>query len=293
MIGNIKAAFKRFLFAFNWMGEEVDNLMDQKLADMSALVGYPDSTPDAAGLNDYYDALDDSRPSRFFHDWRKALELYARRLVRDQEHLLFLSVKTNVSYFPAANAIIVPAAGLRPGLFFQDGPASVNYGGLGTVVAREMTKIMDLEAMALDQPTAVPWNGSDTAKHYASSARCLLKSQKEAQRLFHAESPSDPVHSEILADFVGLLVAYAAFTVLPKEERAVRLHRSPLSSDQTFYAFHCAKLCEMNGNASSPSRQAAARLRCVLPLMNSEAFAETFNCPSSSPMNPLKKCSIW
>ncbi|KAH7960938.1 hypothetical protein HPB49_025189 [Dermacentor silvarum] len=400
MIGNIKAAFKRFLFAFNWMGEEVDNLMDQKLADMSALVGYPDSTPDAAGLNDYY------------------------------------------------------------GTSFS------------SVVAREMTKIMDLEAMALDQPTAVPWNGSDTAKHYASSARCLLKSQKEPQpdvRVWKASAraaltrrhvasdrgrgrapkrctscraslrvssrlPCSPtkraerrtqstqlawaclhavrivvpeftlllrghvigvlwsreersagdavaafgagvkilavvgVHAatrphatqsprltpyaprrdaarahafqrvrlvgaldvnacysvvrvqlfrgsvtkflhcprrvraldwvincspHYLYRFCGAAGAYAAFTVLPKEERAVRLHRSPLSSDQTFYAFHCAKLCEMNGNASSPSRQAAARLRCVLPLMNSEAFAETFNCPSSSPMNPLKKCSIW
>ncbi|XP_075539893.1 endothelin-converting enzyme 1-like [Dermacentor variabilis] len=293
MIGNIKVAFKRFLFAFKWMGDEVQNLMEHKLADTAALVGYPESAPDAHGLNDYYDELDDSTPPRFFHDWRKALELYARRLVRDQVHMLFLSVKANVSYSPAANAIIVPAASLQPGLFFQQGPASVNYGGLGTVVAREMTQIMNLQALTLDQPTAVEWNGSDTAKHYASSARCLLKSQKEALHRFHAESPIESPDSAILADFMGLLAAHAAFTDLPKEERAVRLHRSPLSSDQTFYAFHCAKLCELNGNASSQSRQATARLRCVVPLMNSEAFAEAFDCPASSPMNPSKKCSVW
>nr|XP_050029208.2 neprilysin-like [Dermacentor andersoni] len=293
MIANMKAAFKRFLFAFKWMGDEVQDLMEHQLTDMAALVGYPDSAPDARGLNDYYDELDDSTPSRFFHDWRKALELYARRLVRDQVHMLFLSVKTNVSYSPTANAIIVPAASLQPGLFFQQGPASVNYGGLGTVVAREMTQIMHLQSLTLDEPTAVKWNGSDTAKHYASSARCLLKSQKEAQHRFHAESPIESPDSAILADFVGLLAAYAAFTDLPKEERAVRLHRSPFDSDQTFYAFHCAKLCELNGNASSQSRQATARLRCVVPLMNSEAFAEAFDCPTSSPMNPSKKCSIW
>ncbi|XP_065286619.1 endothelin-converting enzyme 1-like [Dermacentor albipictus] len=293
MIGNIKAAFKRFLFAFKWMGDEVQNLMEHKLADMAVLVGYPDNTPDAHGLNDYYDELDDSTPSRFFHDWRKALELYSRRLVRDQVHMLFVSMKTRVSYSPSANAIIVPAASLQPGLFFQQGPASVNYGGLGTVVAREMTQIMHMQALTLEQPTAVKWNGSDTAKHYASSARCLLRSQKEAQHHFHTESSIESPDSAILADFVGLLAAYAAFMDLPKEERSVRLHRSPLGSDQTFYAFHCAKLCELNDNASSQSRQATARLRCMVPLMNSEAFAEAFDCPASSPMNPSKKCSIW
>ncbi|KAL1467206.1 hypothetical protein MTO96_042326, partial [Rhipicephalus appendiculatus] len=189
--------------------------------------------------------LEDSKPTRFFRDWRTALELYARRLVRDQQHLLFLSVEANVSYSPAANAIIVPEASLHPGIFYQDGPDSVNYGGLGT-----------------------------------------------AQRLFHAQLTSDPPDSENLADFVGLLAAHSAFTALPYEERTLSLHGVPLNADQTFYAFHCAKLCETNGKGSSHSRQDAARLRCVMPLMNSEAFADAFRCPYSSPMNPPKKCSL-
>ncbi|KAH7956762.1 hypothetical protein HPB52_012547 [Rhipicephalus sanguineus] len=246
MVGGIKAAFKRFLYAFTWMGDETHGMAEQRLSDVAALVGYPDGTPDSTGLNDYYDELEDSKPTRFFRDWRIALELYARRLVRDQQHLLFLSVTANVSYSTAANAIIVPAASLHPGIFYQGGPASVNYGGLGT-----------------------------------------------AQHLFHAQLTGDPPDSENLADVMGLLAAYSAFTGLPHEERAVTLHGSPLNSDQTFYAFHCAKLCEAKRKTSSHSRQGEARLRCVVPLMNSEAFAEAFKCPDSSPMNPPRKCSLW
>ncbi|KAL1467205.1 hypothetical protein MTO96_042326, partial [Rhipicephalus appendiculatus] len=236
--------------------------------------------------------LEDSKPTRFFRDWRTALELYARRLVRDQQHLLFLSVEANVSYSPAANAIIVPEASLHPGIFYQDGPDSVNYGGLGTVVAREMVQILDLQTFITEESHAASWKRSDLAGHYASTARCLRKSLQEAQRLFHAQLTSDPPDSENLADFVGLLAAHSAFTALPYEERTLSLHGVPLNADQTFYAFHCAKLCETNGKGSSHSRQDAARLRCVMPLMNSEAFADAFRCPYSSPMNPPKKCSL-
>ncbi|KAH6934192.1 hypothetical protein HPB50_021494 [Hyalomma asiaticum] len=104
---------------------------------------------------------------------------------------------------------------------------------------------------------------------------------------------SDRPDSENLADFVGVLAAHAAFTGLPHEERAVSLHGSPLSFDQTFYAFHCATSCEADAKTNSASRQKAARLRCVMPLMNSEAFAEAFKCTDSSPMNPTKKCSVY
>ncbi|KAL1445835.1 hypothetical protein MTO96_044786 [Rhipicephalus appendiculatus] len=54
MVGNIKATFKRFLYAFSWMGDEAPETAGQRLSDMAALVGYPDGTPDSSGLNGYY-----------------------------------------------------------------------------------------------------------------------------------------------------------------------------------------------------------------------------------------------
>ncbi|KAL1427023.1 hypothetical protein MTO96_017771 [Rhipicephalus appendiculatus] len=50
MVGNIKATFKRFLYAFSWMGDEAPETAGQRLSDMAALVGYPDGTPDSSGL---------------------------------------------------------------------------------------------------------------------------------------------------------------------------------------------------------------------------------------------------
>jgi predicted metalloendopeptidase len=36
-----------------------------------------------------------------------------------------------------------------------------------------------------------------------------------------------------------------------------------------------------------------ARVRIHGPIQNSPDFAKAFNCPSGSPMNPVKKCEVW
>ncbi|KAL3225443.1 hypothetical protein MRX96_025781 [Rhipicephalus microplus] len=148
MVGNIKDAFKRFLYALIGIGGELYKMTEQRISKMAALIGYPDGTPNSSDLNDYY-------------------------------------------------------ASLHPGIFYHDGPASVNYGGLGTVVAREMVQILGLQTFTREQGTTVWRNRSNVAEHFASIPRCLRKSLKETKQLFHVNLTSERLDSENLSDFLG------------------------------------------------------------------------------------------
>ncbi|GBM83848.1 hypothetical protein AVEN_78926-1 [Araneus ventricosus] len=35
------------------------------------------------------------------------------------------------------------------------------------------------------------------------------------------------------------------------------------------------------------------KYRANIPLINSPEFSAVFNCPSGTPMNPVKKCRLW
>lgn len=41
------------------------------------------------------------------------------------------------------------------------------------------------------------------------------------------------------------------------------------------------------------NRYAPWRYRAIAPLVNSPDFAEAFQCPADSHMNPEKKCALW
>ncbi|KAH9368006.1 hypothetical protein HPB48_015456 [Haemaphysalis longicornis] len=102
--------------------------------------------------------------------------------------------------------------------------------------------------------------------------------------------------SEYLADFVGSLLSYDAFSALPAAKRNTIFSLKPyanLTSDQLFFVARCALWCATTGVQERDhgyAGYAAKRARCNVPAMNTPGFGTAFNCPIGSKMNPKKKC---
>ncbi|XP_077548476.1 endothelin-converting enzyme homolog [Haemaphysalis longicornis] len=289
---NVKAAFKHLIQHSSWMQGDTQTAALRKLTKMSVFVGFPGNIPDDERLEGLYDKLGDSNASRFFHDWRLAMEQFSKQLFRDQGHALFPLTEAGVFYL-TTNGIGVAASAVQPPFFYGTGPASFNFGALGTTVAHEMMHAFDADGSTIDgDGNPRRWITKDIAEQYVNKSMCLRKSQDVGHSAYFDLLTAE-ADSENLADFAGLLLAYEAFEALPEPERAPKLPELPLSPEQLFFVAHCLRWCEPNGTQYDAGRRAPARFRCNVPVMNFETFARAFQCPAGSPMNPENKCTFW
>ncbi|PSN56045.1 hypothetical protein C0J52_11802 [Blattella germanica] len=105
--------------------------------------------------------------------------------------------------------------------------------------------------------------------------------------------------NENMADISGLQIAYKAWRNLQEAEPPdARLPGINLNTRQLFFLnaaqTYCSNLSpedyillvEMDFHTPFPERVNGI-------MMNSPSFAEAYNCPIGSPMNPTRKCSTW
>ncbi|CAG7824372.1 unnamed protein product, partial [Allacma fusca] len=108
---------------------------------------------------------------------------------------------------------------------------------------------------------------------------------------------------ENIADNGGLRQAFLSYRNWVREnnnnqEEARLPGLEHLSPDQLFFLGYANLWCQ-NVRPEALQMQlltdehSPSEFRTVGPSMNFDAFAQTWNCPKGSPMNPEKKCVLW
>ncbi|CAN7949945.1 unnamed protein product, partial [Ixodes hexagonus] len=96
------------------------------------LVGFPYGLNSSWGLDARYAAYPESTGS-FFATWVQAARIRSSQTSPDDFH--FRALDTTVRCSRDSSIVAVPALLLSPPLFAVDGPAAINYGGLGDLIA--------------------------------------------------------------------------------------------------------------------------------------------------------------
>ncbi|XP_077508707.1 neprilysin-2-like [Amblyomma americanum] len=230
---------------------------------------------------------------RFFLSWVRARRAKVLRLLRDQHSLITHSLEVNAYYYAHRNEIVIQPVYMQPTIFFPHGPASVNYGALGTTIGHEIMHGYDIRGFHIDDNGRWrSWGNNETSRRYEENTLCIRKSHEEVD--YQRRQVNDELDSENLADFVGLVAAYAAFEALPENQRNVRPVGAAgvgTSPDQAFFVSYCANSCERDDHKFRG--YATGRGRCLVPAINHPAFARAFNCSSGDRMHPAKKCSFF
>jgi putative endopeptidase len=278
-----------------WMGAATRERAEAKLDTMRVKIGHPDRWREWAGLEVGRTTYAPNRLNAARFELDRQLAKLGKPVDRGEWEMPAHIV--NAYYHPTLNEIVVPAGILQPPLFDADADDAVNYGGIGMVIAHEITHGFDDQGRRFDADGALRewWTPEDAERFTALADRLVTQ--------FDAYAVLDGVHvngrltlGENIADLGGLALAQRAHARVSAGAPVV----DGLTPAQRFFLSNAVL---WRANISPDLQRTLAgidphsprELRVLGPVSNLEAFRDAFGLPDDAPiMRPREeRIEIW
>ncbi|KAI0980797.1 hypothetical protein GJ496_004331 [Pomphorhynchus laevis] len=215
---------------------------------------------------------------------------------------IFSSNEANAYFSARKNKIVISGGLVQYPLFFHDNVLdSLNFASLGFIVGHELTHAFDIHGRYFDNKGRYHENiwlvqNSKNRKIYQSIIDCLKRQYDNLSKY-----SSELTLAENMADNGGLTLAYSAWVHHSQQmigiQHALKMTNN-FSADQLFFIRFAQTWCTMKRESAENFSKtndvhSNARLRVLGTLQNSIEFAQAFDCPLNSKMNPERKCKLW
>ncbi|XP_072746309.1 neprilysin-4 isoform X3 [Anoplolepis gracilipes] len=307
MTREIQRSFRELLNKTSWIDDDTKRLATEKVNAMSLKIGYPDFILQPHLLNERYKNVV-IRPDKYFENTLNILQHLTRV---EQDRLGNIVNKTlwntapaivNAYYSRNKNQIMFPAGILQPPFYHRFFPRSLNYGGIGVVIGHEITHGFDDKGRLFDKDGNLHrWWKDEAIDGFHRRAQCLID-QYARYTVTEVEMQIDGVNTqgENIADNGGIKQAFRAYEkwLRLNEEEDETLPGMVATGKQLFFLNFAQVWCgsmrpEATRNKLKTAVHSPGKFRVIGTLCNSKDFAQVFNCPLGSPMNPVNKCSVW
>lgn len=280
--------YKERLVANDWLTEETKKQAIVKLGVIKPYIGYPEKLPER-----YYDKVIDESKSllenaQFLrelsikHSWSKW-----NQPVDDSEWGMPAHM-VNAYYSPQQNKIVFPAAILQAPFYSLEQTSSENYGGIGAVIAHEISHAFDTNGASFDENGSLKnwWTEEDYAAFKEKTQKVV--DLFEGQDSHGAKVNGKLTVSENVADLGGLAAALEA------------AKRDEDYSAEEFFT-NWGRIWRMKGRTeymkllASVDVHGPAKLRVNLQVPNFDEFFETFDVTEKDGMwrAPEDRVVIW
>lgn len=213
MLRKMLAVYEERIQANSWLSEDTKKMAIKKLNSLSLHIAYPDK------LSPLYDTLnvkiDPERPSLLatVRGLNKQTKAYVRSHFHepiDPELWSMTADTVNAYYSPSENCIVFPAAILQAPFYDFNATAASNYGGIGAVMAHEISHAFDNNGSQFDELGNLCnwWQDSDYEAF-------KIKTDEMIKLFDQYETEAGPCNgkltvSENIADAGGISCAYTA-----------------------------------------------------------------------------------
>lgn len=288
MVENILAAYKHRLENNEWLSDTTKEMAIKKLDTMVINVGYPDQidsiydqfvvNSDVSLLENYF-AISRVFKEYYYSFWNKEVDRTEWPLSADT---------VNAMYSPLNNSINFPAAILQAPFYSLEQSTSTNYGGIGAVIAHEISHAFDPNGSQFDEYGNLNnwWTEEDYAKFEELSQ--LMVEQFDGLEYAGGEVNGVLTVTENVADAGGLQCAMEALQM-----------ESEINLEEFFKSW--AIIWRMKATQQYESLlltldvHAPNKLRANVQLKNIDEFYEIFDIKEGDGMylEPEKRITIW
>ncbi len=300
LVKNIQEAMADSIKSRDWMDEKTKEEALKKLAAFSVKIGYPDK------WRDYSDLKVDRGP--FVLNAARAATFETERELNkigkpvDRSEWGMTPPTVNAYYNPNMNEIVFPAGILQPPFFNANADDAINYGGIGAVIAHEISHGFDDQGRQYDaEGNLRDWWTPESAEKYKERAQKIVDQYSAYEPLPGMHINGQLTQGENIADDGGVKLAFAALqkALKDKPEEAEK-KIDGFTPEQRFFLGWAqvwrantrdeAMKLRLNTDPHSPTK-----FRANGPLSNSPEFKKAFDLPENCPMvRPADQVvSIW
>jgi predicted metalloendopeptidase len=278
-----------------WMGAETRAKAEAKLDTLRVKIGYPDRWRDWSGLELRRDAYAANRLAATRFELERQLAKLGVPVDRDEWEMPAHIV--NAYFHPTLNEIVFPAGILQPPLFDAEADDAVNFGGIGMVVAHEITHGFDDQGRRFDADGALrEWWTPEDAERFTALAEQLV-SQFDAYTVLDGVAVNGRLTlGENIADLGGLALAQRAHARVAADAPDV----DGFTPAQRFFLANATVWranisTELQRTLVAVDPHSPRELRVTGPVSNLESFRDAFGLPDDAPIMraPGERIEIW
>ena len=296
MVEAILAEMRASLRTRAWM---TDATREQGLAKLDTLrvkIGYPDVWRDWSGLAVARESYCANRIAAARFEFDRQLRQLDEPV--DVDEWAMPPHAVNAYYHPLRNEIVFPAGILSPPMFDADADDAVNFGGIGTVIAHEITHAFDDSGRRFDAAGAFrDWWTREDEEHFTALTEALV-----AQFDGYEALPGVPVNGRLtlgenIADLGGVTLAHRALQGVLRGDEELVDGLTPAQrfflANATIWRAHTSE--ELARTLAQTDPHSPRRLRVVGPFSNLDAFAAAFGLDDDAPVMrpPAQRLEIW
>lgn len=298
MAENIRQTFAERIRELPWMSEKTKQYALHKLSSMIINVGNPDKWDSYDDVQFKKDDFYHNVRSIALHDYNKTIAMIDKPHDRREWILTPMYVGAQSNW--ALNSITLPAGLMQFPYFDLSADDAVNYGGIGSVIAHEMTHGFDDLGRKYGAKGGLFnwWQPHDEAA-FQSRAKKMID-QYAGYIVFDSLRINSPLMlNENLADLGGVTLAYEAFKKTKQGKSSKPI--DGFTPDQRFFISYAIKnrrleiITPNNKNTLQTGLHAPYKLRVNGPFSNFQPFYNAFKVTEKHKMYRSKeqRVSIW